>query len=276
MKAQSPAEFIIVIFIFFLIVIFIFTSNLTNTKPEAEKIKEQGACIAAQGLATSLLKEPGQPASWNPGNLEVLGLTNGSQNFIQVTKWLDAQTLGFANLQNKTFPESNWLLTYDIYAFKLKAETCPSANNSAIMCRGTNFLNITANSTINSVLELNLFFPLTSVALYSALEPNDVAVATPAPEGTQVQLILNTNSTDEDKVDMGIVSAPDLIFIKKSDYRTEGGADLPMYLNDIKIFDSLGSGGSISGLNNYCNSQNNVLLVKSDENLLARFEILAW
>jgi hypothetical protein len=276
MKAQSPAEFIIVIFAFFIIVIFIFTSDLINTKPEAEKIKEQGACIAAQGLATSILKEPGRPVNWNPGNLQILGLTNGTRDFILLTKWLDAQSIGFGALQNRTFPEASWLVTYDVYAFKLKTESCPSANGSTVICRGLNFLNITANSTVNSVLELDLFFPFTSVSINASNEPDDSATPTSGANGTLVQLILHTNSSDEDKVDISILSAPDLVFIKKSSYLTEGNADLPIYLNDTKITDSIGSGGAVSGLNNYCNYQQQALLVKPDENLLAKFEVLAW
>jgi hypothetical protein len=276
MKAQSPAEFIIVIFAFFIIVIFIFTSDLINTKPEAEKIKEQGACIAAQGLATSLLKEPGRPVTWNPGNLQILGLTNGTRDFILLTKWLDAQSIGFGALQNRTFPEASWLVTYNVYAFKLKTESCPSANGSTVICRGLNFLNITANSTVNSVLELDLFFPFTSVSINASNEPDDSATPTSGANGTLVQLILHTNSSDEDKVDISILSAPDLVFIKKSSCLTEGNADLPIYLNDTKITDSIGSGGAVSGLNNYCNYQQQALLVKPDENLLAKFEVLAW
>jgi hypothetical protein len=277
MKAQSPAEFIIVIFAFFIIVIFIFTSDLINTKPEAEKIKEQGACIAAQGLATSLLKEPGRPVTWNPGNLQILGLTNGTRDFILLTKWLDAQSIGFGDLQNRTFPEASWLVTYNVYAFKLKTDSCPSANGSTVMCRGLNFLNITASSATNSVLDLELFFPFASVSLSTvALEPNDVAVTVPSPDGTKVQLMLNTNSTDVDIVGINIPTAPELVFIKKSSYITEGSADLPIYLNDVKITDSIGSGGAVSGLNNYCGYQQQALLVKPDENLLAKFEVLAW
>jgi hypothetical protein len=126
-------------------------------------------------------------------------------------------------------------------------------------------------------LDLELFFPFASVSLSTvALEPNDVAVTVPSPDGTKVQLMLNTNSTDVDIVGINIPTAPELVFIKKSSYITEGSADLPIYLNDVKITDSIGSGGAVSGLNNYCGYQQQALLVKPDENLLAKFEVLAW
>jgi len=274
---QSPAEFIIVIFAFFIIVIFIFTSNLTNTRPEAEKIQEQGSCVAAQALTTSLLKEPGEPANWNSGNIEVFGLTNGTQDFVLLSKWLEAQNIGFADLHNKTFPESSWLLTYQVYGFKLSSDSCPAAANSTVICRGFNFLNITANSTTTSTLELDLFFPFTSAVLSTpTLETDDSATLTSDPDGDLVKIILNTNSTDQDSVGITLSTTPDLIFVKKANYETSGKATLPILLNDTQVIDGLGSGGSVSGLNNYCNSQNNVVIVKSNENLLARFDILAW
>jgi hypothetical protein len=273
---QSPVEFIITIFAFFIIVVAIFTSNLTNTQPEAEKIKEQGSCLSAQGLATSLLKEPGVPANWNPSNLEIFGLTNGTSDQVLLTKWLDAQSMGFAGLHNKTFPESDWLLSYGIYGFKLFSESCPAASNGAVICRNLNSLNITANSNNTATMDLELFFPFATISYSGTLEPDDNVTVTPGPDGTLVEMILNTSAADTDQVFISLSATPDLVFIKKSDYTTTGQASLPVFLNDVKVSDSLGSGGAVSGLNNYCNYQQQVLIVKTGENLPARFDIIAW
>ena len=118
-------EFIIVVFLFLLILFSVLTAFVTKLHPEIEKAREQKSCINANGLAAYLLKEPGVPENWNATNMQIFGLTNGTADQVSYDKWLAAKSLDYIGVRNKTVPDTSFLLSYNIYAFKpSSADTC--------------------------------------------------------------------------------------------------------------------------------------------------------
>lgn len=280
-KAQSPAEFIIVVFVFIIILIVIFTTFLMKIHPEIEKAKEQTACLNANSLAVSLLKEPGQPAVWAASNLAIFGLSNSTEYFISYDKWLTAESMGYINIKNKTVPETSYLLDYKIYAFapSILPETCAKGNDIAAICRFnlTLFQINASKSSQPATLNLKILIPFSqaSVQDFNSLEANDIKTTTVTENETIIELELHTSSTDSDRLNITSAEIPKLVFIQKADYKTAGDANLHIFVGNTSVVESFGSASTEAS--NYCKAERAVNLVgKNNEVFPARFGILAW
>ena len=282
MRGQSFAEFIVIIFLFSIIVISLFTTLIIKFKSETEKVGEQESCLNANGLATALTKDPGQPSNWNTQNLAVFGLSNSTADFISYDKWLKANSIGYVHIRNKTVPDTSYLLKYQIYAFTSNTTDsfCPKVNDSAVLCRVFNgtlvFLTINATSSLNATFSTKLFFPFSTVDLNTAtFELNDINTTTRSTNGTTIELTLYTNSTDSDQVNL--TSTADLTFIQSLSYKNIGDADLPIYVGNISAKEKFGSASADFARNSYCLAQRVVSLVSlGNEIFPINFEVIAW
>jgi len=278
-SAQSPVEFIIVVFLFMIILISIFTAFLTKLHPEIEKAIEQRACLKASGLATFLLSEPGTPADWQSSELQLLGLTNGTSRYISYDKWLAAGSMGYLNIRNKTVPDTSYLIGYNIYAFNptVADDVCPITGNGAVICRdGAGSITVTASPASPAIFNLKLFFPYSTATVTPAsLEASDSAAAATTASGTTVTARLNTSATDSDQFSIAFTASPKLAFIQTADYKTTGAADLQILIGNTSAVETIGSAST--GVNNYCKSERAAGLVgKINEVFPVRFSALAW
>lgn len=277
-RAQSPAEFIIVVFLFFIILIALFTAFITKLHPEIEKAIAQKACINANGLATYLLKEPGIPADWSASNLQVLGLTNGTEDVVSYDKWLAAEGANYIGVRNKTVPDTSFLLSYAIFGFNpAVTDNCPSLTNGAVICRAGATTQITASSSSEATLNLKLFFPHSTAAIENAgsLESNDTAAASSSAAGTTVTAVLRTSASDSDAFDISFSPAPLLVYIQIANYKTAGTADTPIFVGNTSAVESFGSPST--GANNYCAAERAAGLAGTNGEVFpARFRILTW
>lgn len=279
-KAQSPAEFIIVVFVFIIILISIFTAFLAKIHPEIEKAREQESCINAYSLGTFLSKEAGQPSGWTVTGLQVFGLANGTEDYISYEKWLAAKQMGYVNVRNKTVPDTSYLLSYNIYAFKPKtSDICATENNSAVICRlSATLIRINASvSNSPATLNLRLLIPFSYAELqdFTSLEADDVKTATVTENETVIELELHTSVLDSDELNIYSFEIPKLIFIQKADYKTAGDADLQIFIGNTSVVESFGSAST--GANNYCESERVASLAGMyGESFPVRFNVLAW
>lgn len=281
-KAQSSAEFIIVTFVFIIILITIFTGFLTKIHPEIEKAREQESCLHANSLATILSKEPGQPQGWTAANLNIFGLSNGTEDYISYQNWLLAQSTGYVNIRNKTIPDTSYLVNYEVYAFKqvAAAETCAKGDNTAVVCRFNQTV-FQINASVSkqaATLKLKILIPFSYAEIqdYSSLEANDVKTATVSANETLIELELHTSPTDSDKLNITSTEIPKLVFIQKAEYAIDNGdEDLQIFVGNTSVKEDFGSAGT--GANGYCESQRTISLVgKNNEVFPARFDALAW
>ncbi|MFH0868822.1 MAG: hypothetical protein V1839_01195 [archaeon] len=274
-NAQSPAEFIIVVFLFLIILISVFTTFMTKLRPEIEKVVEQKACLKASGLATYVLKEPGSPSAWTPANIQIFGLTNGTDDIISYDKWLAAQGAGNAVISRKVVPDTSFLLGYSIYAFKPDvADTCQAVNGTVI-CRTGTVIHITSISASQATLNLKLFFPFSTAAATTGTRESDDTVTTSSSSGTTMTIALHTSASDSDTFDISLSAYPRLAFIQEADHKTSGGVSLPIFIGNTSAVESFGS--ATTGVNNYCEAERGAdILGKSNELFPARFSILAW
>jgi len=276
-KAQSPAEFIIVIFVFIIILVTIFTGFLIRIHPEIEKAKVQTACLNANGLATALLKETGSPWDWT-SDPEIFGLTNGTDDFVSYNKWLAAESMGYVNIKNRTVPDASYLISYKIYAFSpVQTDTCAAGINNTVICRHNRTkLTINASAGPTATLNLKLLIPFSSAQVTGAtsLESNDIVTITTNANETIADIELHTSPTDSDKFNITLSGVPNLIFIQRADYKTPGDADLQIFVGNTSVKESFGSVST--GANDYCEAERAVNLAGNSETFPARFDILAW
>jgi hypothetical protein len=277
MKGQTWIEFIIATSIFLLSIGFIFVTASGNLKEEIQKSQQQNACLKAYELE-NFLSQPGIPANWTfPSGFTVFGL--GSANKTQITisndKWQAMKNFGFMNVSQNSTPGQSWHISYDAHAFGVKSDSSCLTGNAITLCRTlgpTSYLNITANSTSQGKTKLKLFFPFSIATLVNATnESNDIISITSA-NGTYVNLDLNTNSTDQDFLNISLSAIPKLIFIEQ--FSVESGQYLPFYLGNISLRDSFGPFSPPNAM--ICQTKVSGLLNFTNESILADFDLEAW
>lgn len=275
MKGQTWVEFIVATSIFLLAIGFIFITATGNLKEEMQKAQQQTSCLKAYELE-NFLSQPGIPANWTyPSSFTVFGLASGNRTQIVVSndKWQAMKNFGFANISQNSTPSQSWKLGYDVYAFGMKADSNCTFGNAITLCRGSSNLNITANSTSKSTIKLKLYFPFSNATLGSSTnESDDSIVITSSANGTYVTLTFNTNSTDQDFLNLSLSPNPKLIFIEQ--FSIEGGQYLPFYLGNVLLQDSFGPFSPPNAM--ICNTKVSGLLNLTNETLIADFNLEAW
>jgi len=271
-RGQTWIEFIITTVVFLFVIAFLFMGVTGQAKTEIEKVNLQTSCLKTSGLA-NVLFQPGTPANWESGNnVTIFGLSNSNRTAISVDKWLKAKELGFVNISANTTPGSPWRINYKIYAFAPSNDTNCKFGDDITICRRTGGLNITANSTSQSTTKLILFFPFSSASIVSSTtETNDYSNTT-SENGTKLSLMLNTNSTDEDFIDVTFAPDPNLIFI--SSIEINSPQNLTLLLGNKSAIDSFGALTIFQ--KDMCSSQIKRQIDFGNETALANVELQAW
>ncbi|MGC8885177.1 MAG: hypothetical protein ACP5KK_01625 [Candidatus Nanoarchaeia archaeon] len=270
-RAQTWAEFILVSATFISIVGIVCILAFNTASAQSLKLTQTQACLKLQALHNFLIY-PGDPPNWNAttdANVFGLGAGNGSVSYAH---WSNASILGYAKVSQKSSPESPWRIDYAIYAFAPLNENCIVNQNAVTICRKTDGLQITANSSFANKINLVLYFPLTSINVISSTEPNDQIVQANL-NGTILTLLLNINSTDQDEINVSFSSKPDLIFLQKA---VSEKHNFVFLLRNISIQNSFGAQTLLP--KNLCT----IKLIKpftieeQNETVLAQFTLSAW
>ena len=282
MKGQTWVELIIATSIFLLSIGFIFVTASGNLKEEIQKSQQQTACLRAYELE-NFLSQPGTPANWTfSSGVSVFGLgsNNKTQIIVSNDKWQAMKAIGFVNLSQNSTPSQSWHINYNTYAFGFNTSRLDSncaVGNAITLCRNMEhlgiYLNVTANSTSQSRTKLELFFPFSAVTIGNSSNESDDLISTASANGTYVNLILNTNSTDQDLVSLYMSPVPKLIFIEQ--FNVDSGQYLPFLLgNNTLLQDSFGPFSPPNAM--LCDTKVSGLLNLTNESLLADFNLGAW
>ncbi|MCX6775074.1 MAG: hypothetical protein NTY99_03225 [DPANN group archaeon] len=271
-RGQTWIEFIITTVVFLFVIAYLFMGVTGQAKTEIEKVNLQTACLKANGLA-DVLFQPGMPANWESGNnVTVFGLSNSNRTAISLNKWLKAKEFGFVNISANTTPSSPWRINYKIYAFTPGNDANCKFGNGITICRRASGLNITANSTSQSTTKLILFFPFSTAAIGGTTTETDDYTNTTSGNGTTLSLLLHTNSTDEDFVDVSFAPNPNLIFIDSIEITSP--QNITLLLGNKSAIDSFGALTIFQ--KDMCSSQIKGQIDLGNDTALANMELQAW
>ncbi|MEM2874297.1 MAG: hypothetical protein QW063_02540 [Candidatus Nanoarchaeia archaeon] len=272
-KGQTWIEFIVATVVFLFIIAFLFISATLQVRDEVEKIQLQTACMKANALV-NLLQQPGSPINWQTTNgVDIFGLSNSDGTSVLLAKWLRAKEFGYVNISVNSTPSSPWKLSYKIYAFEPKIDTNCAVGDAITICRDFDKLGITANSSQQAQSNLILFLPFSTASLGtgSTNESDDIITLT-HENGTRLYLRLNTNSTDQDFINLTFMPNPNLIFIES--VQIEGVQKLTLFLGNVSAIDSFGA--QTIDQRNLCTFKTKGLLKLTNETVLVDWELLAW
>jgi hypothetical protein len=271
-KGQTWIEFIITTVVFLFVIAFLFMGVTGQAKTEIEKVNLQTSCLKTNGLANFLF-QPGTPANWESGNnVTIFGLSNSNRTAVSLDKWLKAKELGFVNISANATPGSPWRINYKIYAFTPSNDTNCKFGNGITICRRASGLNITANSTSQSTTKLILFFPFSTATIGITTTETDDYKNTTSENGTKLSLLLHTNSTDEDFVDVSFTPNPNLIFIDSIEINSL--QNLTLLLGNKSAIDSFGALTIFQ--KDMCSSKIKRQIDLGNDAALADVELQAW
>jgi hypothetical protein len=125
---------------------------------------------------------------------------------------------------------------------------------------------------MQSTAKLVLFFPFSSAATAgSTLEPDDQATLA-AENGTKLSLLMHTNSTDEDFIDVSFAPNPKLIFMES--LQIDSPQNITLFLGNTSAMDSFGA--LTTRQRNLCTTKIKKQIDFGDEIALADFELQTW
>ena len=271
-NGQTWMEFIITTVLFIFVVGFLFFNAVEQVRTEIDKENMQTSCLKSITLE-NLLEQPGSPMNWDSaGNVTIFGLSNANRTAVSLQKWLKAEQIGFSLISQNSTPSSPWQLSYKIYAFEPNIDVSCSYGNAITICRGNNSLNIIANSSLQSLTKLTLFFPFSTATINSATNESDDQISVTTGNGTKLYLLLNTNQTDQDLVNASFTPRPNLIFIEQA--QIESSQNLTLILGNKYAIDSFGAiTAEKKGL---CTTKIKKIIDFANETILADFELQAW